>query len=174
MTANLFLERTFGEPLTPAGVADGARASAWCLDLHKVQWQGSFLSLDGHTMICSFSAPDLESGRLALRNPDVDLSRFWAGTVHSSPNTAVPNVAVERSFPTPVRFEDMAARGGAKPWCFEMHHVAHTHSFFSLDGTRMICFFAAPDAEAVRATQREVGVPVTSIWPGSAVGPSTR
>ena len=69
MTANLFLERTFDEPLTPEDVREGGRESAWCLDLHRVRWQGSFLALDGRTMICTFSAPDMESARLRYAIP---------------------------------------------------------------------------------------------------------
>jgi hypothetical protein len=171
MTANLFLERTFDEPLTREDVLEGARETAWCFDLHRVRWHGSFLGRDGHAMICRFSAADIESARLALRDPDIDLSRFWSGTVHSSPNPAEANVVVERSFAAPVRFDDIAGIARAKAWCLETHRVSHTHSFFSLDGKRMLCFYEAPDAEAVRASQREAAMPVDAIWACSAIVP---
>jgi hypothetical protein len=174
MTANLILERAFDEPLTPEDVLDGARESARCFDLYRVNWHGSFLSQDGHTMICRFSAVDMESARLALRDPDVDLSRFWSGTVHQGASRALPNVVVERSFVTPVRFEDIAAIGSAKPWCFETHRVHHTHSFFSRDGKRMLCFYEAPDAEAVRVAQREAAMPADAVWPCAAITPGGR
>mgnify|MGYP003581044105 CR=1 FL=1 len=84
---------------------------------------------------------------------------------------ATPNVVVERSFATSVRFEDIAAIGLAKPWCFETHGVQHTHSFFSRDGKRMLCFYAAPDAEAVRKAQREAAMPAAAVWPCVQVTP---
>jgi hypothetical protein len=171
MTTNLFLERTFEDPLTPADVLDGGRESAQCFDFHRVRWHGSFLSRDGHAMICRFSAADIESARLALRDPDTDLSRLWSGTVHKSGKPGEPNVVVERAFPTPVRFEDIAAIGLAKPWCFETHRAIHTHSFFSLDGKRMLCFYDAPDAEAVRIAQREAAMPATAVWAGTLLTP---
>jgi hypothetical protein len=171
MMTNLFLERTFDEPLTSEDVLDGARASAWCFDVHRVRWHGSFLGLDGRSMVCWFSAADRESARLALREPGVDLSRFWAGKVHQGATRAAPNVVVERSFAAPVRFEDVAAIGLAKPWCFETHRVHHTHSFFSLDGKRMLCFYEAPDAEAVRTAQREAAMPADAVWAGAQVAP---
>jgi hypothetical protein len=174
MTANLFLERTFDEPLTREDVLDGARESAQCFDLHRVRWHGSFLSHDGRTMVCHFSAVDIESARLALRDPDVDLSRFWSGTVHHGARPDAPNVVVERSFAAPVRFEDIAAIGLGKPWCFETHGVSHTHSFFSLDGKRMLCFYRAPDAEAVRLAQREAAMPIDAVWACSPVVPNRR
>ena len=109
MTANLFLERTFDEPLTAEDVIEGGRESAQCFDFHRVRWHGSFLSRDGRTMICRFSAADMESARLALRDPGTDLSRLWSGTVHKSGKPGAPSVVVERAFAAPVRFEDIAA-----------------------------------------------------------------
>jgi hypothetical protein len=153
---------------------EGARETAWCFDLHRVRWHGSFLGRDGRAMICRFSAADIESARLALRDPDVDLSRFWCGTVHASPNAAAPNVVVERSFTAPVQFEDIAGIARAKAWCLDAHRVSHTHSFFSLDGKRMLCFYAAPDAEAVRVAQREAAMPVDAIWACSQIIPEQR
>ena len=174
MTANLILERTFDEPLTPADVLEGGRESAQCLDLHRVRWHGSFLALDGRTLICKFSAPDLESARLALRDPDTDLSRLWSGTMYGGTNGANPNVVVERSFTAPVRFEDIKALGEAKAWCLDTYNVTYAHTFFSLDRTRMLCFYSAPDTEAVRSVQREAGAPVSAIWAGSSVAPGQR
>ena len=174
MTANLILERTFDQPLTPANVVEGGRESAQCFDLHRVRWNGSFLALDGRTLVCSFSAPDMESARLALRDPDTDLSRLWSGTVYTGTNNTVPNVIVERSFAAPVRYEDIKALGEAKAWCLETYNVKYSHTFFSLDRKRMLCFYSAPDTEAVRSVQREAGAPVSAIWAGSAVIPGQR
>ena len=172
MAANLVLERLFAEPLTRADVLDGARESAWCFDLHRVRWHGSFLAHDGRAMVCWFSAADIESARRALRDPDVDLSRLWSGTVYEGPKPATPNVVVERSFATPVRFEDIAAIAGAKAWCLETHKVTHVRTFFSLDRQRMLCFYQAPDAEAVRLAQREAAMPVDAVWACSPITPS--
>lgn len=166
---DLFLERTFDEPLTRDDVLDGARESKSCFDIYRVQWHGSFLSNDGRSMICRFSAADVESARQALRDPDVDLSRFWAGTVYDGANALQPNVVVARSFAAPVKFADIAAMGLAKSWCFETHRVKHVRSFHSLDGKRMLCWYAAPDAEAVRAAQREAAMPIESLWAGSLI-----
>lgn len=173
MTANVFLERTFDEPLTPQDVLEGGRDSAWCFDLHRVRWHGSFLSHDGRAMVCRFSAPDLESARLALRDPDTDLSRLWSGTVHEGRASGRPNVVVERSVAAPVRFEDIVALAHGKAWCLETHRVTHACSYFSLDGKRMLCFYEAPDAEAVRIAQREAAMPVDRVWAGALITPES-
>ncbi|HUQ52515.1 MAG TPA: nickel-binding protein [Gammaproteobacteria bacterium] len=173
MTVSLVLERTFDEPLTAEDVVDGGRESAQCFDLYRVTWHGSFLASDGRALICRFSAADMESARLALRDPDVDLSRFWAGTVHQGLKTVTPNVVVARSFASPVRFEDISAIGRSKSWCFETHRVTHSHSFFSGDGKRMLCFYQAPDAEAVRLAQREAAMPAEAVWACAAITPQS-
>jgi hypothetical protein len=171
MSVEAFLERTFDEPLTPADVVDGGREAQWCFDLHRVRWNGSFLANDGRAMICAFSAPDMESARLAMRDPDTDLSQFWPGTVHNAAVGIVPNVVVERSFVSPVRYEDIKALGEATAWCLETYNVKYSHTFFSLDRKRMLCFYRAPDAEAVRNVQREAGAPVSKIWTGLPIAP---
>jgi hypothetical protein len=171
MTANLFLERAFDEPLTPSDVLAGGRESARCFELHRVGWHGSFLAVDGRTMICAFSAPDMESARLALRDPETDVSRLWSGTVYAGNSGSAPNVVVERSFAAPSRYEDIKALGDAKAWCFDTYDVKYSHTFFSRDRRRMLCFYSAPDTEAVRSVQREAGAPFDTIWSGSLIGP---
>jgi len=171
MTTNLFLERTFDEPLTRDDVIQGGRELKWCLEVRDCQWNGSFLARDGRTMICSFSAPDAESIRAALRDPDTDLSRFWPGTVYRGPNEITPTVVVERSFDEPVTFESIKALSKAAAWCLDTYRVKYSHSVHSLDCKRMLCFYAAPDAEAVRSVQREARAPVSAIWAGSFVAP---
>ena len=49
--------------------------------------------------------------------------------------------------------------------------MKYSHSAHSLDRKRMLCFYAAPDAEAVRSVQREARAPVSAIWAGSFVAP---
>jgi hypothetical protein len=78
---------------------------------------------------------------------------------------------VARSFPAPVEFDDVASLGRNKQWCFDTHRVSHAMSFHSLDGKRMLCFYAAPDAEAVRKAQREAAMPVEAIWAGASIEP---
>lgn len=174
MTTSAFLERRFEQPLTPEDVFRSGGEAAWCFGLHRVNWHASFLSRDGRALICWFSAPDLESLRLALRERGMDMSRFWPGTVHEGEGSAAPNVVVARSFASPVRFEDIEALERAKAWCLEAHRVTHTRSYFSLDGKRMLCFYEAPDAEAVRIAQREAAMPVDAVWSGTLLTPASR
>lgn len=171
MTANVFLERTFEQPLTAQDVLGSGRESAWCFDLHRVRWHGSFLAHHGRTLVCRFDAPDLESARIALRAAGASVARIWLGSVAGDERPGAANVVVTRSFASPVRFEDIAELERAKAWCLETHRVTYSHTYYSLDGKRMLCFYAAPDAEAVRVAQREAAMPVDGVWAGAAIVP---
>ena len=120
---HLILERAFDPPRSLADVHEGIRGSGWCFDLYQVAWQGSFLSADGRTMVCSFVAPDVESARVALRKTGADTRRLWAASVHDAPSPGNPNVIVERSFPAPDTFERLKAIVDTKAWCLEQHRV---------------------------------------------------
>jgi len=168
---NLVLERFFDTPLSVADMHQGARRTQWCFDLYQVEWRGSLLSADGHTLVCTFAAPDAEAARNALRKLDADIRRLWTASVYEAPAAVVPNVLVERSFPAPETFERLKAIVDAKAWCLEQHRVEWARSFLSNDGRRMLCQYRAPDVEAVRLAQREAGLPVDALWAFERIGP---
>ena len=171
MASNMFLTRTFEQPLSVADVCERARSSEWCYLMHKVDWRGSLLATDGRTLICWFIAADSESVRIALRKSGADIQFLWAGTVHEAPEPPLPNVLVNRSFQQPVTFEEISAAASAGAGCFRMHRVRYSRTFFSLDRRRMLCLYEAPDAESVRIAQREVALPHDSVWAFHTIGP---
>ena len=73
-------------------------------------------------------------------------------------------IAVERSFAEPQQFEPLQAAEDAARWCLDMHEVSFVKTFFALDGRRMICLYQAPDAEAVRRSQRMAGLPFDTVY----------
>jgi len=168
---DVFLERRFEPAITPADVTSLARQGVDCLARHKVEWNASFLAMDGRRMLCWFVAPDAESARIALRQAGADVHVLWAGTVHDAPQPAVPNVLVTRAFPEPVTLEAIQAIEDAAAWCLDTHRVKFARTFFSRDRKRMICLYQAPDAEAVRLAQREAGMPLESVWPFHLIAP---
>jgi hypothetical protein len=80
-------------------------------------------------------------------------------------------IVVERELAEPTDIRDLAAREAKVAWCLEYHRVAALHSYIALDGRAALCLYRAPDAEAVRATQRTAGVLVTRAWAADVVGP---
>jgi len=77
-------------------------------------------------------------------------------------------VVVERSFPEPAVLEDVQALEDAVAWCLEQHGVTFLRTYFARDRTRMVCLYEAPDAEAVRHTQKTGGLPFDRIWAARA------
>lgn len=170
----IFLERSFDSPLTAADVLSIASDTGWCFEMYDVAWRGSMLAADGRTLVCRFTAADVESARQALRKANADISVMWRGTVHEAPDAragADANVLVERSFGESIELADLQAREDAHGWCLETRSVKFVRTFFSSDRRRMLCLYAAPDAEAVRQAQREAGMPTDRVWAFERIRP---
>lgn len=78
-------------------------------------------------------------------------------------------IVVERAFDAPVDPAALQAREDAVAWCLEQHGVRFLRSYAALDRLAMVCLYGAPDAEAVRATQRTAGLPVARAWPAQVL-----
>jgi Nickel responsive protein SCO4226-like len=171
---DVLLERQFDPPMTVQGVFDMARSGAACFGLYRVDWNESFLARDGRRMVCRFTAPDTESARMALRQVEADARVCWPGSIHDAPS-AIPasqaNVLVQRSFANPVELADIQAIEDAGARCLEMRNVEFVRTFFARDRTRMVCLYRAPDAESVRAAQREAKVPFDHVWAFQPIEP---
>jgi hypothetical protein len=175
---DLILERQFYPAMMPAGVLQLAADAVGCFGIHRVDWHASYLSADGHKMVCNFSAPDMESARIALRTVDADLTAFWKASVHHAPGLDAAeadkaNVIVERSFEDGVELQHIQDIEDAGRWCLDVRNVRFIRTFFSANRKRMLCLYAAPDAESVRQAQREAGVPFEQVWAFSRFGPDS-
>ena len=162
---HLVLERTFDPPLDKPQVIDIVKNGAWCFEQYRVDWLGSLLAVDGRRMVCRFESNDAESIRQALRTIDADMRVIWAGSTHDAPTSERPNVVVERSFSDPVELADLQAKEDASQWCLDAHQVRFVRTLFANDKKRMLCLYAAPDAEAVAEAQRKAAMPVDRVWP---------
>lgn len=170
MATHMFLERDFSPPISPAQALAQSQQGAWCMEMYRVKWQGSFLAADGTRMVCWLVAPDAECVRAALDKGGVDARRLWIGTVHEASQPAVPNVLVERSFQDPVELEAIQAIEDASGWCLQAHRVKFAQTFFASHRKRMLCLYQAPDAESVRLAQREAVMPVDAVWAFDRIG----
>ena len=172
---NMFLERQFEPPIAKPDVVQDALESLDCFGIHRVSWHSSFLAGDGGRMVCWFSAPDMESARIAMRQVEADTQVFWPGDVFDGVgieerDIPAANVMVERSFDEPVTLQSIQEIENAGIGCLETRNVRFIRTFFSANRKRMLCLYEAPDAESVRQSQREAGVPFTDAWPFRRVG----
>jgi hypothetical protein len=170
----ILLELAFDPGVDAGTVARMAAAAAPVLSEQGVIWQRSFLSLDGRHLLSCFAAPGIGPARTALRIAGANTRGLWAGTEHlaAEPAPLSERVALERCFTTPVTVEEIQAREDAGAWCLDAHRVRFVRTFFSRDRRRMICLYHAPDAESVRAAQRQIGMPMSRVWSCAAIAPA--
>ena len=60
---------------------------------------------------------------------------------------------------------EMAISAGG---CFNLHRVDWHRSLLAMDGSRMLCWYQAPDSESVRNALRQLGSDMNKVW--SAAG----
>jgi hypothetical protein len=76
--ANVLVTRSFDQPVRfedLQGLEDEAQD---CLQMHRVRFVRSFLSIDGRRMLCLYRAPDAESVRIAQQRASMPLERVLA------------------------------------------------------------------------------------------------
>ena len=74
------------------------------------------------------------------------------------------HVIVERVYAESVDVPAIAAASRAGHPCLDTYRVRHLRTYVSLDGTRLICEYEAPDAESVRAVNNRLRLPYERIW----------
>lgn len=78
---------------------------------------------------------------------------------------------VERTFAEPLTEDDLAAVQERMGPCLEEYDVTWVRSYFSTDRLRMICHYEAPDAEAVRASNRAAQALFEKVWASEILAP---
>jgi hypothetical protein len=169
----VMLERLVDPPIRLDDVPAMEQQAGWCMQQYRVRHVTSLLAHDGRRLTCSFLAPDAEALRSMLRLLAVPFAGVWPASVHAPADfdAAAPLdaagqglVVVERSFAEPVEFATLQDLENEGAWCLAQHRVRFLRSYFARDRRRMICLYAAPDAESVRSAQRQAGMPFETIW----------
>jgi hypothetical protein len=78
-------------------------------------------------------------------------------------------VIVERVFDTARDFAELQARENAASWCLAAQRVRGLRSYFAIDRQHLVGVYDAPDAEAVRATQRTAELPAEHVWTATSI-----
>ena len=166
---DVFLERTFDPPITSRDILEMASDADWCFKAHRVNWRGSFLGSGGRRLVCWFRGPDTESIRLALDG--ADLTVVWPGTAHAGSVAGVPNVIAAHRFAQPLKRDELQTLEQTTATFLQPRGVEPWQTFLSLDRTRMLNLYIAPDPETVRSAQSEAGIPTEAVWAIERVGP---
>jgi hypothetical protein len=172
--STVVVERAFAEPVTFEDIQAIESRGSWCLEAHGVRFLKTYFSRDGRRMICLYEAKDAESVRVAESKAGVPFDEAWATEVihHGGEEPWADAIVVERVLPRP--FDEAGIRKAAADgaWCRQQHASRIVWTYLSTDGLRCLCVFGAPDAESVRQSQRESGMPYETAWPASVHVPS--
>jgi len=169
----VLVERSFPEPVDVRDIQAIEDRGAWCLEAHGVRFLKTYFGRDRRRMICLYEAPDAESVRLAQEKAGVPFDKAWAARIvrHAGPEPDGDAVVVERTLAQPMSeasIRESVARGA---WCLEQWGCRIVWSYLSGDGCRVVCVFAAADAESVRQTQRQTEIPFDVAWPATVHEP---
>ena len=163
------LERSFVTPPSPADLEHLEKRFPWCLEKYQVAPICSYVALDGLSAVCLYRAPDAEVVRQTQRTATMPVERVWTADRVVGEREVGPAghslVVMLRESPVPVDREyvrGMYARGEG---CFAIHRVEPLSSYLARDGLRLLCVFSAPDAEAVRLANRQLGLPFSRAFP---------
>lgn len=168
----VIVERSFDQPSVFEELQAAEDAVAWCLQQHRVRFVRSYLSLDGRSMVCVYEAPDADSVRETQRIGKLPFSRVWGANVveptgRYAAQPGMSTVIVERALPRSYGPDDVRTGFAGAAGCFSINRAGLLESNLSLDGMRMVCVFEAPDAEAVRRANLQLGFPFARAWTAS-------
>ena len=143
---------------------------AACLQQHQVTWLRTFASRDLRRMLCFYEAPGAEAVRITQDHAGLPFDRAWLGVSVSPPRPpALPEgyttVIVERAVAHDVTEAEWRQRAEAGAWCMAAYRVELVESVFAPSHGRAVCVFIAPDAEAVRMANRQLGSQALHAWP---------
>lgn len=181
--STVIIEQEFVRSLTADDIVRPDERTLKCMQINRAFPRRHYLARGGMQCVCVFDAPDAEAIRSAFRTAGSYTPKgIWAATIHQSPDDedasgppALQHAAsalalVKRSFGAPVAFDDVQAMEDAGTDCLNLHRVRFLRSYFSTDRKRMICLYEAPDVEAVRNANRQVGLPFEEIWGAEVIG----
>jgi hypothetical protein len=175
------LIRRFDDPIGRDYLDAATAALGWCREIYAVTPRLHFLAHDGLRCACIYGAPDAEAVRHVIRaGQGSEPEALWPCTIHPAPDddgngapdagtTAQALIVVERAFAQPMTFGDVQTIVDENLPCFHLHEARSIRSYFSADRRRMMCLYAAPDAEAVRHANRQAGLPFERAWPAQVI-----
>jgi hypothetical protein len=83
----------------------------------------------------------------------------------------MPILVVEERFDPPVDVSKVNPNADKLSICLPTYDVKWVASFLGTDGSRCVCVYDAPSADAVRQAYRTAGVPFQAVWPASHYKP---
>ena len=170
------VERSFAEPVEFGDVA--RREHLQCMQRHNMRPLYSLFARDRRHMVCVNEAPDAEAVRRVQDESAMPYDRVWTAQALQLPratrDTRYEWVVAQRELPHAMGLAELEVVAADPTGCNRRHRCSLLDSMLSLDGTRMICQYSAPDAESVRSASTQAQVPFVRVWVATIVGDQPR
>lgn len=169
------VERTYPEPVSFEHIHCMLGSLQWCLDANQGRPLIHGIDSTGLRSLCLYEAPDVDAIRRVGKQMAVEPEpTIWPASMHGPwrDTAALPRLQegestfalLDRRFERPVSFEEFGEEEEAHNSCLPLYGTRFLATLFSLDRTRMVCLYAAPDLEAVRSVNRTARYPFTEAW----------
>jgi len=170
--ALVIVERQFEALRTFEDIAAQEAAASWCLSTHNVRYLRSYFSRDRRHMICFYDAPDAEAVRATQRTAQLPVSFVYSVDTIVERSAELRDrysiVVAQRDLEQRFTRDEIVHAASDPMGCHERQRLTHVGAYMSVDRSRMVCIFYGPDAEAVRASDRQAGVPLERAWVADA------
>jgi hypothetical protein len=176
---DFYVERALAAPLNAATERSLSHRLDSCARAHRVRWRECLVDGERQRIVCRVEAQDLPAARAAALCSGVEPDATWLSTVpHSATKTpggdgnpvtsfgshaALVDVMAECQRDVPIDIVRLVRDGNVCDWCLDTQRVNPGPVVASADGRRVVAFFRAPDAEAVRNAYRHAAVPFDRV-----------
>jgi hypothetical protein len=174
---DFYVEQAFAAPLTTAAERSLAGRLIACCNEHGARLRDLLVDAEHQRIVCRVEAHDLERARSAISSSGLEPDGTWLAEIPGPPPPRIDVYSAKASAET-TRFVDVIAEcrratpidatsiewaRQACKWCLDTFRVRPGPLVISADGRRVLAFFRAPDAEAVRACYRQASVPFDRV-----------
>lgn len=168
------VEREWPGAVSLEAVAEQDRRARWCMSANDAHAVLHAVAPGAHQSICIYDAPDVEALRRVADTLHIEPPpSLWASTEHWNPAGERPALAlkaeeqtigmVHRCFDRPTAFAEAQSIEAASSHCLTINGVRFLRSYLARDLRTMLCLYAAPDLEAIRAANRLIGLPMSGV-----------
>jgi hypothetical protein len=185
---DFYVEQAFAAPLTTAAERSLFGRLISCGHEYGARLRDCLVDAEHHRILCRVEADDLQSARAALLCLGLESDATWLCAVPGLPahvsdapattagcpetTVALVDVIAECRQDAPIDAISVAREQRACDWCIDAFRVQPGALVVSSDRRRLLAFFRAPDAEAVRIAYRHASMPFDRVVALRRIDPS--
>ena len=171
---DFYIERALDTPLCAVDERLLERRLAVCARAYQVRWRRCLFDAEGQRIVCHVEADDWSIARAAARCLGMEPGATWLSAIpldaaaagaelSTATHPDLVDVLAECRLDASIDTQSLLRERQACDWCLDNLRVHPGPVTTSDDGRRIVAFFHAPDAEAVRNAYRHANVPFDRV-----------